>query len=141
MGAPDESGSRSPLDRFLMDGIALAEAAARLAESKLAEDIVILDLRGISSIADFFVICSGTSKPHLRAVRDEIREKLREGHGRSPRSVDGQPDSLWTVLDYGDVMVHVFHPERRDHFSLEDLWGDAPKVVWEAAPPVAAPEG
>jgi len=116
-----------------MDGIALAEEAARLAEGKLAEDIVVLDLRGISSIADYFVICSGSSKPHLRAIRDEIRENLREHHGRSPRSVDGQVESQWTILDYGDVMIHVFHPERREHFSLEDLWGDAPKTTWDSA--------
>ncbi len=121
----------------MIDGLELAGEVARLADGKLGEDIVILDLRGISSIADYFVICSGTSKPHLRAVRDEIKEKLRDTRGRSPRSVDGQVDSQWTVLDYGDVMVHVFHPERRMFFSLEDLWGDAPRIAWEELSPAS----
>ena len=110
----------------------LAGEVARVADLKQAHDIVILDLRGISSVADFFVICSGTSKPHLRAIRDEIKEQLRASHDRVPRSVDGKADSQWTVLDYGDVMVHVFHPERREFFSLEALWSDAPRIQWQA---------
>ena len=111
----------------------MAEEVARVADLKQAADIVILDLRGISSIADFFVICSGTSKPHLRAIRDEIKEQLRATRERVPRSIDGKSDSQWTVIDYGDVMVHVFHPERRDFFSLEALWSDAPRIHWEAS--------
>jgi ribosome-associated protein len=112
----------------------LAEEIARVADQKQANDIVILDLRGISSITDFFVICSGTSKPHLRAIRDEIKEQLRSTHNRAPRGVDGKMDSQWTVLDYGDVIVHVFHPERRDFFSLEANWSDAPRIEWQAKP-------
>jgi ribosome-associated protein len=117
----------------LISGLELAEEIARVADRKAAGDIVILDLRGISSIADYFVICSGTSKPHLRAIRDEIKERLRDSIDRIPRSVDGKTDSQWTILDYGDVMVHVFHPERRDFFSLEALWGDAPRIQWQAS--------
>ncbi len=118
----------------MISALELAEEVARVADRKQADDIVILDLRGISSIADFFVICSGTSKPHLRAIRDEIKEQLRLSHERSPRGVDGKTDSQWTVLDYGDVIVHVFHPERRDFFTLEANWSDAPRVQWQHSP-------
>ncbi len=92
-----------------------------------------LDLRGISSFTDFFVICSGTSEPHLKAVAGEIEGRLREDHGVRPVAVDGFPASQWIVLDYMQVIVHVFHAEKRAFYSLEDLWGDAPRVQWETA--------
>lgn len=87
-----------------------------------------LDLRAISSFTDFFVICSGTSEPHLKAIAGEIQERLKKDHGVAPHAVDGYPMSQWVVIDYGDVIVHIFHENKRAFYSLEDLWGDAPRL-------------
>ncbi|MFL6583453.1 MAG: ribosome silencing factor [Chthoniobacterales bacterium] len=111
----------------------LAKRCAALADNKKAESIVVLDLRGISTFTDFFVICSGTSEPHLKAIAGEIEARLREEDGIRAASVDGFPSSQWIVLDYLQVIVHVFHQEKRAFYSLEDLWGDAPRVAWQSA--------
>ena len=92
-----------------------------------------LNLRGISSFADFFVICSGTSEPHLKAIAAEIEAKLKQEHGIRAAAIDGFPASQWIVLDYLQVIVHVFHENKREFYSLEDLWADAPRVQWEPA--------
>ena len=92
---------------------------------------MVLDLQGISSFTDFFVICSGTSEPHLKAIAGEIEERVKRDHGVGPVSVDGFPASQWIVLDYLQVIVHVFRQEKREFYSLEDLWSDAPRVAWE----------
>ncbi len=91
-----------------------------------------LDLREISTFTDFFVICSGTSEPHLKAIAGEIEVRLKEDDGLPPAAVDGFPASQWMVLDYLQVIVHIFHREKRDFYSLEDLWGDAPRLKLEA---------
>ena len=106
----------------------LARTCAQLASDKKAEGIVVLDLREISTFTDFFVICSGTSEPHLKAIAGAIESGLREDYGVRPSAVDGFPASQWIVLDYMQVIVHVFHQERRDFYSLEDLWSDAPRL-------------
>ncbi len=92
-----------------------------------------LDLRDISTFTDFFVICSGTSEPHLKAVAGEIESRLRDEHKVRPAAMDGFPASQWIVLDYLQVVVHIFHKDKRAFYSLEDLWGDAPRVDWQAA--------
>jgi ribosome-associated protein len=112
----------------VIEGIELARAAARGAEDKQAEDIVVMDLRGLSSIADYFVICSGTSLPHLKAIHREIFEQLAKEHASKPRTTEGVAESQWLILDYGDVIVHVMHSEKRLFYALEDLWNDAPRV-------------
>ena len=86
-------------------------------------------MRGISSFTDFFVICSGTSEPHLKAIIYELEERLKNEHGLRPLAVDGFPMSQWVVADYSDVVVHIFHTEKRAFYSLEDLWGDAPHLA------------
>jgi ribosome-associated protein len=111
-----------------MDSRKLAWLCRELADDRKAEDIVILDVRELSSVTDYFVIASGTSEPHLRAIVDEITEKLREGHDLSPRAVDGTLQTAWIVLDYFDVIVHVMRPDVRERYDLETLWGDAPRV-------------
>lgn len=121
----------------MIHGQELAQTVASLAWQKKAEEIVILDLRGLSNFTDYFVICSGTSKPHLKAIRTEVKTRLREDSSVSAKSVDGEPESQWMVLDYGDVIVHIFHRSRRDFFALEDLWSDAPRVEWSPEPVVA----
>ena len=92
-----------------------------------------LDLRGISTFTDFFVICSATSEPQLKAIANEIETKLREEHALRPVAIDGFPASQWIVLDYLEVVAHVFHRDKRAFYSLEDLWGDATRVDWETA--------
>ena len=88
-------------------------------------------MAGISSFTDFFVICSGTSEPQLKAIAGEIETRLREEHERRAAAIDGFPASQWIVLDYLEVVVHIFHRDKRAFYSLEDLWGDAPRVAWE----------
>jgi ribosome-associated protein len=75
------------------------------------------------------VICSGTSEPHLKAIINELQDRLRQEHGLRPVAVDGFPLSQWVVADYSDVVVHIFHTDKRAFYSLEDLWGDAPRLA------------
>ncbi|MBI3880402.1 MAG: ribosome silencing factor [Verrucomicrobia bacterium] len=111
-----------------MDSKKLALLCRELADNRKAEDIVILDVRKISSVTDYFVIASGTSDPHLRAIVEEIADTLEIEHGQRPRATDGRMPINWVVLDYFDVIVHVMRPEVRKKFDLEGLWRDAPKV-------------
>jgi ribosome-associated protein len=111
-----------------MDSRKLALRCRELAENKKAENITILDLREVSSVTDYFVLLSGTSEPHLRAIVDEIVDRLREEHDIRPRAIDGTLQAAWVVLDYFDVIVHVMRPDLRDRYDLETLWGDAPRV-------------
>jgi ribosome-associated protein len=107
---------------------ALARLCASIAADKKAEDIIALDLRGHSSFTDFFVICTGTSEPQLKAIASEIQDRVKKDHHRKPLGVDGPPLSQWVVADYGDVVLHVFHSSKRDLYRLEDLWNDAPRL-------------
>lgn len=111
-----------------MDSRKLALLCRGLADNKKGEDIVILDVHELSSVTDYFVIASGTSEPHLRAIVDEITDKLREEHGLRPRAIDGTFQAAWVVLDYFDVIVHVMRQDVRERYDLETLWGDAPRV-------------
>jgi len=107
----------------------LATLCAAAAADKQAEDVVALDLRTIYTFTDFFVICSGTSEPHLKAIATEIEDRLRKDHGLKPSAVDGYPLSQWIVIDYGSVVIHIFHQSKREFYSLEDLWSDAPRLA------------
>jgi ribosome-associated protein len=98
----------------------------------------VLDLHGISTFTDFFVICSGSSEPHLKAIAAEVETKLKEDHQIRAAAIDGFPASQWIVLDYLQVIVHVFHRDKRAFYNLEDLWGDAPRLEWESAPSARA---
>jgi ribosome-associated protein len=111
-----------------MDSQALAIRCRDLAENRKGENIVVLDVHNISSITDFFVIVSGTSEPHLRAIVDEITQKLSQENALKAHARDGSFETGWVVLDYFDVIVHVMRADTRERFNLEDLWGDAPKV-------------
>ena len=115
-----------------MDSRKLALLCRELADRRKAEDIVVLDVRKISSITDYFVIATGTSEPHLRAICDEIQDKLREEHGVRPRAVDGTLQTAWLVMDFFDVIVHIMRADVRKLYDLETLWGDAARV--RAAP-------
>ena len=111
-----------------MDSKRLALLCRELADNKKAENIVILELLELSSVTDYFVICTGTSEPHLRAIVDEITDKLRQEHALRPRAMDGTLQTAWVVLDFFDVIVHVMRADVREHYDLEGLWGDAPRV-------------
>jgi ribosome-associated protein len=112
------------------DAEVLAVDAARIADETKAEDIVVLDVSKVSSITDFFILCTGTSMPHLKAITRDLREKMVETRGVKPMASEGQSESQWLVLDYGVIMVHVFHQSKRELYALEDLWSDARRVEW-----------
>jgi ribosome-associated protein len=107
---------------------ALARICAEAALEKKAGDVVILDMRGISSFTDFFVIVSGTSEPQIKAIASSVRERVREITGERPLAEDGFPGSQWIIIDYGSVIVHVFHEEKRSVYDIESLWGDARRI-------------
>ena len=111
-----------------MDSKKLAQLCRDFADNKKAENIVILDVRKLSSVTDYFVIASGTSEPHLRAIVEEITGQLREEHGVRPRAMDGSVHGAWVVLDFFDVIVHVMRQDLRERYDLESLWGDAARV-------------
>ena len=111
-----------------MDSKKLARLCRDFADNKKAENIVILDVRKLSSVTDYFVIASGTSEPHLRAIVEEITDQLREEHGVRPVRTDGTIHGAWVVLDFFDVIVHVMRADAREHYDLESLWGDAKRV-------------
>ena len=111
-----------------MDSKKLAQHCREFADNKKAENIVILDVRKLSSVTDYFVIVSGTSEPHLRAIVDEITGQLREEHGVRPLRMDGSVHGAWVVMDFFDVIVHVMRADVRERYDLESLWGDAKRV-------------
>ena len=121
-----------------MESKKLALLCRDLAENKKAENTVILDVRKISSITDYFVIASGGAEPHLRAIVSEITDRLREEHDIRPRAMEGDIRTAWQVVDYFDVIVHVMRADIRERYDLEGLWGDAkrvsPKKVKSLAP-------
>ena len=94
---------------------------------------MILDMRPVCTYTDFFVICTGQNTRQTKAIWDEVRERLKRDGRVIPRSVEGERDSSWIVADYLDVVLHVFTPETRQYYRLEDLWGDVPSVELEAA--------
>lgn len=104
----------------------LARVAAGYAADKKALDLVELDLRGVLGFTDFFVVCSGGSERQVKAIHDGVLEGLKKEHGLHPRRVEGLPEARWILMDYLDVVVHVFTPEARGFYRLEQLWGEAP---------------
>jgi ribosome-associated protein len=107
---------------------ALAERIASIASDKKAIDVRVIDLRGIVSYTDFFVICSGNTERQAKAIHDGIYEELKNGaDGRLlPRRTEGDREARWILLDYWDVVVHIFTPDAREYYRLETLWGEAP---------------
>ena len=110
-----------------------ARRIAGLAQEKLAQDVLILDMRPVCTYTDFFVLCTGQNQRQTKAIWDEVHERLKHDDGAIPQSVAGEPEGRWIVADYLDVVLHVFTPEAREYYRLEDLWGDVPSVELEAA--------
>ncbi len=113
------------------ESIQKAVEAARLADAKKADDIVVIDMRQVCSFTDSFVIVTGASNLQLRAIRNSIEEGL-GALGFKAGPLEGNHNSSWIVMDYGDVVVHLMSPESRDYYRLENLWGDGPEVFWAA---------
>ena len=111
-----------------MDSKKLAMLCRDLADNKKAEDLLVMDVKNISSITDYFVIASGSSEPHLRAISEEITETLKDEHGIIPSAQDSNLQTGWVVIDFFDVIVHVMRSDVRKRYDLESLWGDAPQV-------------
>lgn len=116
------------------EGLELAVELARVAHDNRATDVVVLDLRGLTSIADFFVICTGTSDRQMRAVVDYADEFVRRA-GQTRLGLSGYETAHWILADYVDVVLHVFDADRRVYYDLEMLWGDAPRVAWQRPGP------
>ena len=110
-----------------------ARRIAALASEKLAEDVVILDMRPVCVYTDFFVLATGRNARQTKAIFDEVHAQLKQEARLLPRAVDGAAEAEWIIADYLDVVLHVFTPDTRAYYRLEDLWGDVPNVELEAA--------
>lgn len=118
--------------------------AARVAEENRGRDIAVLDLREMTSIFDYFVVVSGTSRRQLHAISEEIDRAMEEELGDQRLGIEGYEESRWILLDYGDVVIHMFDPETRAYYALEDLWSQAKRVPWpgrSAEPSSAGSDG
>ncbi|NNE70775.1 MAG: ribosome silencing factor [Rhodothermales bacterium] len=104
----------------------IAALAVEAALDKKALNIVVMDMAGISGVADMFVLCTGESELQVKAIADAVIDEIRDGAGEKPWHKEGYDHKNWILLDYVDLVVHVFHPEQREFYALERLWGDAP---------------
>jgi ribosome-associated protein len=111
----------------------LAIAAARAAEENRGRDIVVLDVRKLTSIFDYFVIATGTSRRQLHAMSEDIDHRLVHEMGDQRLGIEGYAESRWILLDYGTVVIHLFDDETRAYFALEELWAEASRVPWQHA--------
>ena len=111
--------------------IELARAAARAADDKGATDVVVLDVGDVLGICGYFVIASASNPRQVKAVADEVEAQLSERFGEKPRSVEGAAERRWVLLDYADIVVHVFHAEEREYYRLERLYADADRIAWQ----------
>ena len=116
--------------QFILPSLDRARICARVALDNKARDILVLDMRGITPLYDFFVLSTGSSRRQIHTISEEVDAALRDVGDRR-LSIEGYEASSWVVQDYGDVMVHVFNPQTREYYALEDLWADAPRVDWE----------
>jgi ribosome-associated protein len=116
-----------------LNSLEQARRVAELAREKLARDVVILDMRPVCSNTDYFVIATGQNPRQTKAIYDEVRERLKREQRAIPHAVEGEREASWIIADYIDVVLHVFTPEARTYYDLEDLWGDVPAVEVEAA--------
>ena len=119
------AGSRRSLE--------LAVAAARTAEENNGRDVIVLDMRGLKQLFDFFLVATGSSRRQMHAMSEEIDHRLEDDLNDKRMGIEGYAASRWILLDYGTVVVHLFENETREYFSLESLWGESERVDWEQA--------
>jgi ribosome-associated protein len=105
-----------------------AQRIAAIAQDKLGRDVVILDMQPVCAYTDYFVVVTGGNVRQTKAIWDEVHALLKRDHGLLPRNADGEQDATWIVADYSDVVLHVFTPEAREYYRLEELWDDVPHV-------------
>jgi len=105
----------------------LADRIAQIASDRKAIDVRVLDLRGVVSYTDFFVVCSGNTERQTKAIHDAVYKELKDDEGLLPRRAEGASEARWILLDYLDAVLHIFTPESREFYRLENLWGDAPQ--------------
>jgi ribosome-associated protein len=122
------SERRLPGEVQRLEGIDVARRAVEAASDRQASDIVLLDARSVCSFADYFVICSGDSERQLHAIYDEVEHALKEA-GETPHHAEGSLESGWLLLDYGDVIVHIFGAREREYYCLDELWRGARLVL------------
>lgn len=115
----------------------LARQLAAVADSKKAEEVVVLDMRDLVAYTDFLAICTARSERQARAIVDEVRVRVKRESGLLPGGVDAGGEAGWTILDYLDCVLHVFTPEARERYGLEDLWRDAPRLELDLDAPEA----
>ena len=125
--------ARNTKDTNPLTSLEQARRIAALAQEKLARDVVVLDMRPACAFTDFFVIATGGNPRQTKAIFDEVYSGMKQAHGLTPRSSDGMPEGSWVIVDYLDVVLHIFTPEAREFYRLEDLWGDVPQLELEAA--------
>lgn len=111
----------------MASSLELVRQAVSFLDSKKAQDIVVLEIGGLTSLGDYFVIASGSSSTQVKTLAEELEQKL-SGQGIEPRRVEGSGSAMWILMDYNDVMIHVFYHETREFYCLERLWADAPKM-------------
>jgi ribosome-associated protein len=109
-----------------VDAAALADRIAAIAADRKAIDVRVLDLRDVVSYTDFFVVCSGNTERQTKAIHDAIHQELKDTDRMLPRRSEGEREARWILLDYLDCVVHIFTPEAREYYRLEQLWGEAP---------------
>ena len=114
--------------RRYLDSIDYAHAAVDLAADKQASNVVLLDVRSIASFTDYFVICTAESPPQIAAIANDASRKLR-AIGLRPHHQEGIPESGWVLIDFGDIILHIFSPDRRAYYDLDAAWSAAPQVV------------
>ncbi len=128
----DGRGSHPTSEELITDARQRADIAATAAGSKKADDVVVLDVGDIIAITDVFVIVSGTNRRQVRTITEEVERQIADQAGSKPASVEGLDDASWVLLDYGDLVVHVFLDETRSYYDLDRLWADAPRLSWES---------
>jgi len=116
--------------QFILPSLDRACLSARVAADNKARDVVVLDMRGITPLYDYFVLATGTSRRQIHTISEEVDAALHDVGDRR-LAIEGYEASTWIVQDYGDVMVHVFNPQTREYYALEELWADAPHVDWQ----------
>ena len=117
------------MEGILLDPGQLAQAAVDIASDKKASDVLLLNIQDISTIADYFVICTGTNVRQIQAIADALDEELKK-QGARLLYREGDADTGWVLLDYGDIIIHIFGPKEREYYRLERLWSEAKTVVY-----------
>lgn len=138
--SPAPRSASVPAFGDVMGGLSLAQAIAGYAGEKKAIEPIELDLRGVLGYTDYFLICSGNTERQTKAIHDGIHQGMKDDHGVLPRRVEGAAEARWILMDYLDVVVHIFTPDARDFYRLEQLWGEAPKRDLPVEPELAPPD-